>query len=87
MGRIKSNEGTLCKKAPSVNFIAGYNIRLGYDKSTAIFKYSEDYKGQYHLLYKKGGEGVKMGWRPVYKTIFKPNTGELTEEEVNPSEL
>lgn len=97
---LKVTRERYVKKAPSVNFIPCYYIRLGYDKSTAIFQYLEDYTGLYHLLYKKGVEGadkelliyntniegIKMEWKPVYKAIFNPKTGELIEEEGNPLE-
>jgi len=97
---LKVTRERYVKKVPSVNFIPCYYIRLGYDKSTAIFQYLEDYTGLYYLLYKKGVEGaekelliyntniegVKMEWKPVYKAIFNPRTGELLEEEGNPLE-
>ncbi|WP_130256977.1 hypothetical protein [Pseudoalteromonas phenolica] len=97
---LKVTRERYVKRAPSVNFIPCYYIRLGYDQSTAIFQYLEDYTGLYHLLYKKGVEGadkelliyntniegIKMEWKPVYKAIFNPKTGELLEEEGNPLE-
>ena len=97
---LKVTRERYVQRAPSVNFIPCYYIRLGYDKGTAIFQYLEDYTGLYHLLYKKGVEGadkelliyntniegIKMEWKPIYKAIFNPKTGELIEEEGNPLE-